>query len=128
MVSNASPGSAAPMMNEYFVNMAHVSSNHECAQDGYLKRAYPSITDRDLRWDSVWFFGVLGVGGWRTSDMQSARWKLGKKTHPNHGSRRCPTAAMVPSLRHHRILKLANTLCNKSMSLELENILVFTIY
>ncbi len=34
MVSNASPGIAAPKMNESFVHMAHVSSDRACAQDG----------------------------------------------------------------------------------------------
>ncbi len=30
MVSNASPGTTAPKMNESFVHMAHVSSDHAC--------------------------------------------------------------------------------------------------
>ncbi len=62
MVSDASPGIAAPKMNESFIHMAHVSSNHACAQDGYLKRPHPTIIDGDMRWDSGWFFGGLGVG------------------------------------------------------------------
>jgi hypothetical protein len=37
MVSDASPGTAAPKMNESFVHIACVCSNHPCAQDGYLK-------------------------------------------------------------------------------------------
>jgi hypothetical protein len=37
-------------------------------------------------------------------------------------------AAMVPSPLHHRIQQLANMLCNKSMSLKLENIIDFTMY
>jgi hypothetical protein len=44
-----------------------------------------------------WFWG------WETSDTQLARWKLGKNTHPNHGGRHHPTAAMVPSPRHRSI-------------------------
>jgi hypothetical protein len=60
--------------------------------------------------------------------MQLARQKLGKKTHPSHGGRHRPTAAMVPSSRHRLIQQLANMLRNKSMLLKLENILVFTIY
>jgi hypothetical protein len=59
--------------------------------------------------------------------MQLARWKLGlKKTY--HGGRHLPTAAMVPSPRHYRIQQLANMLHDKSMSLKLENIVVFTMY
>ncbi len=60
--------------------------------------------------------------------MRLARRKQGKKTHPNHGGCRRPMAAMVPSLRHCRILQLANMLCDKSMLLKLEIIIVFTIY
>jgi hypothetical protein len=37
-------------------------------------------------------------------------------------------AAMVPSPWHHRIQQLANMLRNKSMSLKLENIIVFSMY
>jgi hypothetical protein len=48
MVSNASPGTTAPKMNEYFVDMAHVSSHHACAQDGSLKRPHPTIIDGDM--------------------------------------------------------------------------------
>jgi hypothetical protein len=36
--------------------------------------------------------------------------------------------AMVPSPRHRRIQQLANMLCNKSMLLKLENIIVFAKY
>jgi hypothetical protein len=68
-------------------------------------------------------------GGWGTLDTQLARWKLGKKhTHPNHGGRHRPMAAMVPSPWHQPIQQLANMLRDKSMSLKLENIIVFTIY
>jgi hypothetical protein len=73
----------------------------------------------------------LGFGwfwSWGTSDLQLARWKLGKKTHPDHGGRHCPMAAMAPSPQHRRIQQLANMLRNKSMSLKLENIIVFTMY
>jgi hypothetical protein len=63
MVSNALPGTAAPKMNKYFVHMAHVTSDHACAQDGYLKCPHTTIIDRDMRWDSGWFLGGLGVGG-----------------------------------------------------------------
>ncbi len=47
--------------------------------------------------------------------MQLARWKLGKKTHPNHGGCYCPTATMVPSLQHRHIQQLTNMLRNKSV-------------
>ncbi len=52
MVSDASPGTAAPKMNESFDHMAHVSSDGACAQDGYLKHPCPTIIDGDMRWDS----------------------------------------------------------------------------
>ncbi len=68
MVSDASPGTAAPKMNESFVHLAHVSSSHACAQDGYLKHPHPTIIDGDMRWDSGWFLGDIGVGGYRTHD------------------------------------------------------------
>jgi hypothetical protein len=63
MVSDASPGTAAPKMNKSFIHMAHVSSNRACAQDGYLKRPHPIIIDGDMRWDSAWLLGGFGVGG-----------------------------------------------------------------
>jgi hypothetical protein len=59
MVSNASPGTAAPKMNKYFVHMAHMSSDRTCTQDGYFG---------DMRWDSGWFLGGFGVGGHLTHD------------------------------------------------------------
>jgi hypothetical protein len=52
MVSDASPDTAAPKMNESFVHMAHVSSDHARAQDGYLKCPHPTTIDGDMRWDS----------------------------------------------------------------------------
>jgi hypothetical protein len=52
MVSDASPGTATPKINESFVHMAHVSSNRACAQDGYLKGPHPTNIDRDMSWDS----------------------------------------------------------------------------
>jgi hypothetical protein len=68
MVSNASPGTAAPKMNNSFVHMAHVSSDRACAQDGYLKCPHLTIIDGDMRWDSGWFLGDFGVGGHWTHD------------------------------------------------------------
>jgi hypothetical protein len=52
MVSDASPGTAAPKMSEYFVHMAHVSSGRACTLDGYMKRPHLTIIDGDIRWDS----------------------------------------------------------------------------
>ena len=66
MVSDASPGTATPKMNESFVHMAHVSSDRACAQDEYLKRPHPAIIDGNMRWDSGWFLDGFGVGGHRT--------------------------------------------------------------
>ena len=61
MVSDASPGTTAPKMNESFVHMAYVSSNRACAQDGYLKRPHPTIIDGDMWSDSGGFLVVLGL-------------------------------------------------------------------
>ena len=58
MVSDASPGTTAPKMNESFVHMAHVSSDRACAQDGYLKHPHPAIVDETV----VGFWVVLGLG------------------------------------------------------------------
>ena len=63
MVSDASPGTAAPKMNESFVHMACVCSDRPCAQDGYLKHPHPAIIDGDMRWDSGWVWVVLELGG-----------------------------------------------------------------
>jgi hypothetical protein len=62
MVSDASPSTATPKMNKYFVHMAHVSYDRACAQDGYLKRPHPTIIDGDMTWDSSGFWLVLGLG------------------------------------------------------------------
>jgi hypothetical protein len=63
MVSDASPGTAAPKINKSFIHMALVSSDHACAQDGYLKRPHPTIIDGDMRWDNGWFGDGFGVEG-----------------------------------------------------------------
>jgi hypothetical protein len=63
MVSDASPGTADPKMNESLVNTAQMSSDRACAQDGYFERPYPTIIDDDKRSDSGWFFVGFGVGG-----------------------------------------------------------------
>ncbi len=62
MVSDASPGNAAPKMNKSYVHMAQVSSDHACAQDRYLKFPHLTIIDGDMRWDSGWFLVILGLG------------------------------------------------------------------
>ena len=61
MVSNPSPGTANPKVNESFVHMARVSLDRACAQDGYLKRPHPTIIGGDMRWDSGWVLGGFGV-------------------------------------------------------------------
>jgi len=48
MVSDASPGTADPKMNESFVHTAHTSSDHARAQDGYFKHPHPTIIDGDV--------------------------------------------------------------------------------
>jgi hypothetical protein len=68
MVSDASPGTAAPKMNKSFVHMVHVCSDCACAQDGYLKRPHPTIIDGDMRWDIGWFYGWFGGWGHWTGD------------------------------------------------------------
>jgi hypothetical protein len=128
MVSDASPGTATPKMNESFVHMAHVSSDRACAQDEYLKRPHPPSNHYRQRYEVGQWLVFGWFGGWGTLDMQLARQKLGKKTHPNHGGRHHPMAAIVPSSRHRHVQQLANMLRNKSMLLKLENVIVFTIY
>ncbi len=62
VVSDAPPGTAAPKMKESFIHMAHVSYDHACTQDGYLKHPHPIIIDGDIRRDSGWFLGGLELG------------------------------------------------------------------
>ncbi len=73
MVSDASPSTAAPKMNEYFVHMAHVSYDRACSQDGYLKHPHPTIIDKDMRWDSGWLLVGFGVGGHLTRDLPQSK-------------------------------------------------------
>ena len=68
MVSNASPGTTNPRMNESFVHTAQMSSNRACVQDGYFKRPHPTIIDDVKRSDSGWFCVDFGVGGRLTRD------------------------------------------------------------
>ena len=63
MVSDASPGTTDPKMNEPFVHTAHTSFERARAQDGYFKHPHPTIIDGDMRWDSGWFLGDFGVVG-----------------------------------------------------------------
>ena len=67
-------------------------------------------------------FELLGI------DAQLTRRKLGKKIHPDHGGRQRPTAAMVTPPRRRVIRQSSIMMRDKSMSLKLENIFVFTIY
>jgi hypothetical protein len=61
-------------------------------------------------------------------DAQLTRRKLGKKIHPDHGGRQRPTATIVTPPWRRVIRQSSNTMCDKSMSLKLEKIIVFTIY
>ena len=54
-----------------------------------------------------WFWGCDAPDTWLV------RWKLGKKTHPNHGGHCCPMATMVPHSRRRNIPQTAHTLGNK---------------
>ncbi len=63
MVSDASPGTADPKMNESFVHTVHTSSDRARAQDGYFKRPHPTIIDGDMWSDSGWLSGGFGVVG-----------------------------------------------------------------
>ncbi len=62
MVSDASPGTADPEMNESFVHTAQMSSDRACAQDGYFKRPHSTIIDGDKRSDSGWVCVGFVVG------------------------------------------------------------------
>jgi len=64
--------------------------------------------------DSGWFLGGFVVVGHLTRDLLGGSY-LGKKTHPNHGGRRRPTAAMVPHSRRRDIRQSANMLGDCSM-------------
>ena len=68
MVSDASPSTADPKMNESFVHTAHMSSDRACAQDGYFKRPHRTNIGGDMWSDSGWFLGGFGVVGHLTRD------------------------------------------------------------
>jgi hypothetical protein len=67
-ISDASPDTANPKMNKSFVHMARVSSNRSCAQDWYLIHPHLTIIGGEMRWDSGWVLGGLGVGDHWTCD------------------------------------------------------------
>ncbi len=68
MVSDASPGTADPKMNESFVHTAHTYSDLARTQDGYFKHPHPTIIDGDMWSDSGWFLGGFWVVGHLTRD------------------------------------------------------------
>ena len=63
MISDASPGTADPKMNELFAHTAQTSSDRAYAQDGYFKHPHPTIIGGDMWSDSGWFLVGLGVVG-----------------------------------------------------------------
>ena len=52
MVSDASPRSTDPKMNELFIHTVKTSSKRACAQDGYFKHPHPTIIDGEMTLDS----------------------------------------------------------------------------
>jgi hypothetical protein len=77
------------------------------------------------RQKSLYTFTKLKKSGRRYATMAV---KLLNKTHPDHGGRRHPTAAMVPCPRRRHTQQLTNMMRDKSMSFKLDNIIVLTIY
>jgi hypothetical protein len=129
MVSDASPGAADPKMIEPFVHMDRASSHRAFAQDGYFKRPHSNIIDGDMWSESGWFLGDFGwFWGCGTSDTRLARRKLRKNNTPQPWRPPSPYDLHGAPPRRRRIRQSANMLRNKSMSLKLENIIVFTIY
>jgi hypothetical protein len=61
-------------------------------------------------------------------DAQLARRKLGKIIHPDHDGRQRPTAAMVTPPWRLVIWQSSDMMRDTSMSLKLDNCIVFTIY
>ena len=121
----AKPSPSNPKMAELCNHTAQASSHHACAKDGCLNVTICQIL--------MEIFGGIGgcffccFWGWQTSDTQLTRWKLGKKIHPNHGSRCHPTASMVPLPQYHHIPRASNTLHYNYMSLKLGLIIVISI-
>ncbi len=77
-----------------------------CMPTGWVLETSPSV-HYWWRYEVGQWLGFGWFWGWGTLDMQLARWKLAKKTSPNHDGCHCPMAAMVPSSRHHHIQQLA---------------------
>jgi hypothetical protein len=128
MVSDASPGAADPKMIEPFVHMARASSHRAFAQDGYFKRPQPLLTDICGQ-TVVGFWVIFGwFWGCGASDTRLARRKLGKNFTPQPWRPPSPYDLHGAPPRCRRIRQSANMLRDKSMSLKLENIIVFTIY
>ncbi len=134
MVSDASPGTAAPNMNKYFVHMAHVSSDHAFTQDGYLKRPHPAIIDGDMRWDSGWFlagFGIIGeqcVVAWQ----QNRRNRTRRQVFLHNWTSRINQSWWSPlSYGHHGAPLLAlkhTTISNHTMQQKTKFLLFINIY
>ena len=61
MVSDASPGTADPKMNESFVHTAHTYSDLARAQNGYFKHPHPTILMEICGRTAVGFWVVLGL-------------------------------------------------------------------
>jgi hypothetical protein len=78
-----------------------------------------------MRWAVVGFWWFWG---WGTSDRRLARKKLGKKHTPQSWRPPLPYGChgALPSAPPHK--KITNMLCDKSMMLKLNNIIVFSIY
>jgi hypothetical protein len=66
------------------------------------------------------------IGGIGLGDKFS--YTMGLHASMDHEGRHCPTAAMGPRSRRQSIQQSANILCNSSMLLKLENILIINVY
>ncbi len=89
MVSDASPGR---WTNHSFIWLMCLPIVHAHRIGTWNFPIIPLLTE-------IWGETVVGFWwfwGGGTSEMQLVRQNLGKKTHPNHGSRRCHTVAMLP--------------------------------
>ncbi len=110
---------ADPKMMELPASMAHASSSYACAEDRYFKCPHTTGIDGHKRSNSGWFLLVLEL----------ARQKLGKKNTPPPWQPPLPYGRHgVPRSRCRRTQQSANILHDKSMSLKLEDSIVFTIY
>ena len=57
MVSDASPGTADPKMNESLLDLAQTSFDRACAQDRYFECPDPTIIHGDTWLAKGWFLG-----------------------------------------------------------------------